>query len=93
MPEDNTTTRRETISAGRYEYTVLFEPAEEGGYVVSVPALPGLHTEGDTIDEARAMAEDAIRGYLECLIEDGEEIPVEHGAPILQRIAVSLAKA
>jgi len=77
----------------QYEYTVIFEPAEEGGYVVTVPALPGLHTEGDTFEEARAMAEEAIRGYLECLREDGREIPVEHGHAIAHRVSVSLAKA
>jgi antitoxin HicB len=38
----------------------LFEPAEEGGYVVTRPALPGLVTEGDTLDDAREMARDAI---------------------------------
>lgn len=44
-----------------YRDTVLFEPAEEGGFVVTCPGLPGLVTEGDTLEEARAMAEDAIR--------------------------------
>ena len=58
-----------------YTYTLLFEPAEEGGYVVSCPALPGLVTEGDTLDEAREMAKDAIQGYLECLLKDGLPIP------------------
>jgi predicted RNase H-like HicB family nuclease len=61
-----------------YRYTVIFEPAAEGGYVVTCPALPGLVTEGDTLDEARAMAYDAIRGYVESLAEDGEEAPVEN---------------
>ena len=56
-------------------YTVLFEPAEEGGYVVTCPALPGLVTEGDTLEEAREMAEDAIRGYLESLSKDGKPLP------------------
>jgi len=50
-----------------YSYTVLFEPADEGGFVVTCPALPGLVTEGDTLDEAREMARDAIRVYLESL--------------------------
>ncbi len=53
-----------------YSYTVLFEPAEEGGFVVTCPALPGVVTEGDTLEEARAMVEDAIRGYLESLRKD-----------------------
>lgn len=60
---------------GTYTFTMLFEPAEEGGYVVTCPALPGLVTEGDTMEEARQMAEDALRGYLESLREDGLPIP------------------
>jgi predicted RNase H-like HicB family nuclease len=57
------------------QYTVLFEPAEEGGYVVTCPALPGLVTEGDTLVEARVMAADAIRAYLDSLRKDGQPIP------------------
>ena len=60
---------------GTYTFTMLFEPAEEGGYVVTCPALPGLVTEGDTLEEARHMAEDALRGYLESLRKDGLSIP------------------
>ena len=56
------------------QYTVLFEPAEEGGYVVTCPALPGLVTEGDTLAEARIMAADAIRAYLDSLRKDGQPI-------------------
>ena len=62
-------------SKNDYGYTVLFEPAAEGGYVVTCPALPGLVTEGDTLKEARAMAKDAIEGYLESLRKDGRPIP------------------
>ena len=65
------------MSTKEYSYTVFFEPALEGGYIVTVPALPGLVTEGDTLDEAREMARDAIRAYLESLIKDGEPIPEE----------------
>ena len=61
----------------QYQYTAVFEPAPEGGFVVTVPALPGLVTEGDTIEEARAMVKDAIHSYLESLIKHGEEIPIE----------------
>jgi len=58
------------LGTREYQYTVAYEPAEEGGFVVTVPALPGLVTEGDTLDEARVMAKDAIRGYLESLMKD-----------------------
>jgi antitoxin HicB len=64
-------TSRKQETASEYSFTLYFEPAVEGGYVVSCPALPGLVTEGDTLAEARAMARDAIRAYIESLIKDG----------------------
>ena len=60
-----------------YSFTVIYEPAEEGGFIVTVPAMPGLVTEGDTIEEAREMAADAIRCYIASLQKDGEPIPDE----------------
>ena len=75
---------------GTYTFTMLFEPAEEGGYVVTCPALPGLVTEGDTMEEARRMAEDALRAYLESLQKDGVSIPPDK-SPISESIEVALA--
>jgi predicted RNase H-like HicB family nuclease len=60
-----------------YRYTVIFEPAEEGGYVVHVPALHGAATQGETLEEAREMAKDLIVGYLEALAKDGTPAPIE----------------
>ena len=75
-----------------YQYTVIFEPAEEGGYTVTCPALKGFVTEGDTLKEAREMAKDAIQGYLESLAKDGEPVPVEKiHEPVKEVIEVSLA--
>jgi antitoxin HicB len=68
------------VSGQTHSYTVLFEPAEEGGFVVTCPALPGLVTEGDTLEKAQAMAEDAIRGYIESLQKDHLPIPFERAA-------------
>jgi predicted RNase H-like HicB family nuclease len=77
------------VASREFAYTVLFEPAEEGGFVVTCPALPGLVTEGDTLEEARAMAADAIRGYLESLVNDGEPIPSDRAAvPITEKVKV-----
>ena len=45
-------------------YTVVLEPQPEGGFTGHVPALPEIVTEGDTEDEALAMARDAIRLVL-----------------------------
>ena len=54
------------------EYTVLFEPSEAGGYVVTVPKLYGLTTQGETFEEAKAMVEDAIKVYIESLVAHGK---------------------
>jgi predicted RNase H-like HicB family nuclease len=56
-------------------YTFVFDPDPEGGFVVTCPALPGLVTHGASLDEARTMAQDAMAGFLDVLIEDGEEVP------------------
>jgi predicted RNase H-like HicB family nuclease len=60
-----------------YRYTVIFEPAEEGGYIAHVPALHGAATQGEPLTEAREMAKDLIAGYLESLAKDGIPAPVE----------------
>ena len=54
------------------QYTVIFEPAEEGGYVVSTPALPGCATQGETFEEATIAIKDAITGYIAVLKEEGQ---------------------
>jgi antitoxin HicB len=70
-------------------FTVVMTPDETGGYVVTCPALPGLVTEGDTLEEARAMAVDAITGYLESLQKDGEPIPADQS--ITEEVTVEFA--
>ncbi|WP_235809625.1 type II toxin-antitoxin system HicB family antitoxin [Methanofollis ethanolicus] len=61
------------------KYRVLLRREPEGGYTVTVPLLPGCVTYGETIDEAIAMAREAIGLYIEDLREKGEEIPTEEG--------------
>lgn len=61
----------------RYSYTIVLEPAEEGGYTVTVPTLPAIVTEGDTYEEAVEMAKEAIGLYLRSLVEKGRPIPTE----------------
>jgi predicted RNase H-like HicB family nuclease len=72
-------------------YTVLLTPdPETGTYTVTVPALPGVVTQGSTIEEAMVMAEDAIRCHLEGLLKDGEPIPEEQARPQLRSVPVRL---
>jgi predicted RNase H-like HicB family nuclease len=61
-------------------FLVYLEPAEEGGYIVSAPALPGCVTQGETKEEALVMIQDAIRGFIISLRKHGESLPSSHEA-------------
>jgi antitoxin HicB len=80
-------------SVAEYSYTVLFEPAEEGGYVAFCPALPGLVTEGDSFEETRDRVTEAIAAYLESLRKDGLPIPPDKKIalePVKEQIHIAL---
>ena len=83
---------KKNIRKSVYHFTAIFEPAEEGGYVVYVPALPGCATQGDTFEEAEVMVKDAIGGYLATLKDLREEIPftAEEGM-IISKIPATIA--
>ena len=86
----------EPISSREYAFTAVFEPAEEGGYVVTFPAIPSLATQGESLDDARAMAADCLRCYLEGRFKDGLPLPQseqDHTGAILSQIKVSLQTA
>lgn len=76
-----------------YRFTVVLEPQPEGGYLVSVPALPGCYTEGQTLEEAWQMAADAIRAYCESLLKHGEPIPQESPDQLVGQMSVALETA
>jgi predicted RNase H-like HicB family nuclease len=58
-------------------YTVILEREDDGGYVVSVPALPGCVSQGDNRAEALGNIQEAIKLYLEDCASAGEPAPVE----------------
>jgi predicted RNase H-like HicB family nuclease len=57
------------------QYQIILRPEPEGGYTVLVPALPGCVTHGRTVEEAHAMAREAIGLYLESLRKHRDPIP------------------
>ena len=57
-------------------YRILLTPEQEGGFSVSVPALPGCFTQGETIDEAIQMAREAISLYVESMGTGGEAFQI-----------------
>ena len=70
-----------------YQFTVVIEPDEEGFHAY-VPALPGCHTFGATIDEARANIAEAMELHVESMVEDGEPVPVEREPMFITRLSV-----
>jgi predicted RNase H-like HicB family nuclease len=56
------------------EIELIFAPQEEGGYHVYAPDLPGLHTQGDTFNEAADNAREALQLYIDGLREEGRSI-------------------
>ncbi len=71
-----------------FDFTIVLEPQAEGGFTVSVPALPEVVTEGDTEAEAMAMAEEAIRAVLAYRHDHGLPIPSD-AEPMLRKITVA----
>ncbi|HLB71420.1 MAG: type II toxin-antitoxin system HicB family antitoxin [Candidatus Methanoperedens sp.] len=65
------------------KFKVVLEPAEEGGYVVYVPSLPGCISEGDTKEEALMNIKEAIELYLE-----PSEMPVLGKSSELAEVAI-----
>ena len=71
--------------AEQSDFEFVFEPRGEGGYYVYAPELPGLHTQGENIDEATENAQEALALYVEGLHEEGR--PVGSGV-VRRRLAV-----
>lgn len=62
------------------KYTVIYTAEPEGGFTVTVPQLPGCVTYGKDLNEAKKMAKDAIRLYLQSLKKHHEPIPQEENS-------------
>ncbi len=69
-------------------YKILLRKEEDGTYTVIVPSLPGCLTFGRTVEEALAMAKEAVEGFIACMIERGEEVPIETDDSMICTIAV-----
>ena len=71
-----------------YSYTVFYEPIK-GGYNVIFPAISEICTFGENLEEARAMAKDALRCYLESLEKEMAKFPKDV-APLQEKVMVAV---
>ena len=70
-------------------FTAFFEKNELNSYTVTVPSLPGLVTEGRTFEEAKSMAYDAVKCYVQGLKKSSQKVALENEVGSFQ-IAVSV---
>lgn len=77
-----------TKKAQVLKYTAVFEPESTGGYSVTIPALIGCISQGETFEEAIKNIKEAAELYLEDLKES--EIPQQNRSIVVSPIEVSL---
>lgn len=65
-------------------YTIVLERERDGGYVATVPALPGCVSQGDTRDEVIRNIREAIEAYIEDCVEAGDPVPKEMGKEYIE---------
>lgn len=71
-----------------YRYKIMLRKEEDGTYTVIIPSLPGCLTFGRTVEEALAMAKEAIEGFIACMTARGEDVPVESDGSMICTVAV-----
>ena len=77
-------------------YPARFQPAKEGGFTVTFRDVPEAITEGDTMEEARAAAADALESALSFYVDDRKPLPVpsavKRGEHVVRLSALGMAK-
>ncbi|MBQ7644521.1 MAG: type II toxin-antitoxin system HicB family antitoxin [Spirochaetales bacterium] len=72
----------------KYVYPAVFEPAEEGGYIVTVPDVPHCYTSGKDMAQAIEMAQDAAAMLLVDFEDEGSQIPEPSNLDDLQTTSI-----
>ena len=74
----------------KYDFTIVIEP-DEDSFHAFVPVLPGCHSFGKSVEEAKNNIAEAIELHVESMLEDGEEVPFEKEPVLLTRLSVPIA--
>lgn len=70
------------------EYSVVVHEAEEGGFWVEVPALPGCYSQGESLEETLENVREAISLYLEVIKDEGQNVPRD--ADVVYQVSVAV---
>jgi predicted RNase H-like HicB family nuclease len=78
--------------SGQYSYPAVFNPTESG-YDVSFPDFPGCVTFGQSLDEAKAMAEEVLSLWIEELTASHQELPPHHQDPVVENVTIDTRRS
>lgn len=70
-----------------YTFRIIIEPDEKNTFHGYVPALPGCHTWGQTIEETKRNLKDAIKAYIASLVANKKPVPKETGLEFFETIS------
>ena len=70
------------------QYSVVVHQAEEGGFWVEVPALPGCYSQGESLEETLENVREAISLYLEVIRDQGRDTPQD--ADVVYQVSVAV---
>ncbi len=70
------------------QYSVVVHEAEEGGFWVEVPALPGCYSQGESLEETLENVREAIGLYLEAIRDEGRDAPDD--ADVVFQVSVAV---
>lgn len=71
-----------------YTYRIIIEPDERNTFHAYVPALPGCHSWGNSVADARRRVRDAMSVYIRSLLADREKIPEDNGIEVVEMISL-----
>jgi predicted RNase H-like HicB family nuclease len=69
---------KESNTVKFYNYKVIIEECEEGGFYAECPAFPGCHVEGETYEETMNEMKEAVKNFIEDYNSKNEEIPSDN---------------
>lgn len=71
-----------------YNYKVIIEECEEGGYYAECPAFPGCHVEGDTYEQTISELKEAIKAFVNDYKKRNEKLPIDNFSVASIQVAV-----
>jgi antitoxin HicB len=74
---------------GSLTYAIILAPEEQGGFSVSIPALPEAHTQGETVEECLRNAREVIEACVLARADAGEDVPLSDRGALMTTVTIA----